>query len=93
MKPDITMTIIDVPCPDCGELSPEPIERIVHNDIIPCSLCAGLIDLSADEANRSSATRKAFGNRRLARAPCSTALIGRRVNNQPIESVGHLDLA
>jgi hypothetical protein len=37
MKPDVAMTIINVPCPNCGELSPEPIERIVHNDIIPCS--------------------------------------------------------
>ena len=47
MKPEIAATIINVPCPDCGELSPEPIERIVHNDVIPCSLCAGLIDLFA----------------------------------------------
>jgi len=35
MKPEIAATIINVPCPDCGELSPEPIERIVHNDVIP----------------------------------------------------------
>jgi hypothetical protein len=41
--------IIDVLCPDCGELSPEPIERVVQNDVIPCSLCGGLIDLSADD--------------------------------------------
>jgi len=41
--------IVQVPCPDCGELSPEPAERIVENDVIPCSLCGGLIDLSADE--------------------------------------------
>jgi endogenous inhibitor of DNA gyrase (YacG/DUF329 family) len=38
--------IVEVPCPDCGELSPEPIERVVGNDVIPCSLCGGLIDLS-----------------------------------------------
>jgi len=49
MNPDVAMTIINVPCPDCGELSPEPIERIVNNDVIPCSLCAGLIDLSTDD--------------------------------------------
>jgi endogenous inhibitor of DNA gyrase (YacG/DUF329 family) len=41
--------IVQVPCPDCGELSPEPVERVVENDVIPCSLCGGLIDLSADE--------------------------------------------
>jgi hypothetical protein len=49
MKPDLAAMVVNVPCPDCGELSPEPIERIVHNDVIPCSLCAGLIDLSAEE--------------------------------------------
>ena len=42
-------TIIQVPCPDCGELSPEPPERVAENDVIPCSLCGGLIDLSADD--------------------------------------------
>ena len=49
MKSNLTGIIIDVPCPDCGELSPEPIERVVQNDVIPCSLCGGLIDLSADD--------------------------------------------
>lgn len=49
MKLDLAATIINVPCPDCGELSPEPIERVVQNDVIPCSLCGGLIDLSADD--------------------------------------------
>ena len=39
---------IGIPCPDCNELSPEPIKRIVENDVIPCSLCGGLIDLSAE---------------------------------------------
>ena len=43
------MTIINVLCPYWGGLSPEPIQRIVHNDVIPCSLCGGLIDLSADD--------------------------------------------
>lgn len=41
--------IVEIPCPDCGQLSPEPIERIVSNDVIPCSICGGLIDL-ADES-------------------------------------------
>jgi uncharacterized Zn finger protein len=49
MKPDVPMNIINVPCPDCGQLSHEPIERVVHNDVIPCSLCGGLVDLSADD--------------------------------------------
>jgi endogenous inhibitor of DNA gyrase (YacG/DUF329 family) len=40
---------LQVPCPNCGELSPEPAERIAGNDVIPCSLCAGLIDLNADD--------------------------------------------
>ena len=48
MKSNLAGITIDVPCPDCGELSPEPIERLVHNDVIPCSLCCGLIDLSAE---------------------------------------------
>jgi hypothetical protein len=30
-------------------MSPEPPERIVQNDVIPCSICGGLIDLSVDE--------------------------------------------
>jgi endogenous inhibitor of DNA gyrase (YacG/DUF329 family) len=47
MNSDIAATIGKVPCPDCGELSPEPIERVVQNDVIPCSLCCGLIDPSA----------------------------------------------
>jgi hypothetical protein len=29
MKPGLFTKIINVPYPDCGELSPEPIERIV----------------------------------------------------------------
>jgi len=49
MKPDLALTIIEVPCPDCGELSPEPIERVALIDVIPCSLCGGLIDLAADD--------------------------------------------
>ena len=48
MAHDVDTTIVNVPCPDCGELSPEPIQRILENDVIPCSLCAGLIDLTAE---------------------------------------------
>lgn len=44
---DIYATI-GIPCPDCNELSPEPLKRVVENDVIPCSLCGGLIDLSAE---------------------------------------------
>jgi hypothetical protein len=40
---------VPVPCPDCGELSPEPIELVATNDVIMCSLCGGLIDLSVEE--------------------------------------------
>jgi hypothetical protein len=40
---------LPIPCPDCGELSPEPIERVASNDVIMCSLCGGLIDLSVEE--------------------------------------------
>jgi hypothetical protein len=40
---------LPIPCPDCGELSAEPIERVASNDVIPCSLCGGLIDLTADD--------------------------------------------
>jgi hypothetical protein len=49
MTPELKSMIANVPCPDCGQLSPEPIERIVENDVIPCSLCAGLIDLTVDD--------------------------------------------
>ncbi len=40
---------LPIPCPDCGELSNEPIERVATNDVIPCSLCGGLIDLAAED--------------------------------------------
>jgi len=39
---------LPIPCPDCGEFSNEPIEHVATNDIIPCSLCGGLIDLTAE---------------------------------------------
>lgn len=40
---------LEVPCPDCGERSREPIGRLLDNDAIPCSLCGGLIDLAAED--------------------------------------------
>jgi len=40
---------LPIPCPDCGELSPEPVDHVAANDVIMCSLCGGLIDLSAEE--------------------------------------------
>jgi hypothetical protein len=49
MKSDLAATIVKVPCPDCGELSPEPPERIVQIDVISCSLCGELIDLLFDD--------------------------------------------
>jgi hypothetical protein len=49
MTPDLKLMIVSVPCPDCGQFSQEPIERIVENDVIPCALCAGLIDLAAED--------------------------------------------
>ena len=44
---------VGVPCPDCGEISQEPAERVAANDVIPCSICGGLIDL-ADESCREA---------------------------------------
>jgi hypothetical protein len=41
-------TTIPVPCPDCGEMSNELIAHVVELDVIPCSLCGGLIDLAAE---------------------------------------------
>jgi hypothetical protein len=40
---------VPVPCPDCGELNPQPLEDVANNDVIMCSLCGGLIDLSVEE--------------------------------------------
>jgi uncharacterized Zn finger protein len=45
---DSDAATLPIPCPDCGELSNELIERVATNDIIPCSLCGGLIDLTAE---------------------------------------------
>ena len=55
MRPDLANMIVQVPCPDCGQMSPEPVERVVTNDVIPCSICGGLIDL-ADESCRQAVT-------------------------------------
>ena len=46
MSDDVTLP---VPCPDCSELSSEPIERLARFDVIPCSLCGGLIDLVSED--------------------------------------------
>ena len=59
MAPEIKNGTLEIPCPDCGELSPEPIERLVNNDVIPCSICGGLIDLSADNCRPLVAQAKA----------------------------------
>lgn len=46
---DRAKVVVRVPCPDCKELSPEPAERVAMHDVIPCSLCGGLIDLSSED--------------------------------------------
>ena len=40
---------VSVPCPDCGQGAVEPVQRVATIDMIPCSLCGGLIDLSASD--------------------------------------------
>ncbi len=57
-----TKAIVKVPCPDCGELSPEPVERVATHDVIPCSLCGGLIDLSVNECKEAVATARGFSS-------------------------------
>jgi endogenous inhibitor of DNA gyrase (YacG/DUF329 family) len=52
--------MLEVPCPNCGELSPEPAERIAGNDVIPCSFFADLIDLNADDCQSVVAQAKAI---------------------------------
>jgi hypothetical protein len=47
--PEIKDGKLAIPCPDCGEMSPEPIDRLLDNDVIPCSICGGLMDLSTEE--------------------------------------------
>ena len=48
-----------VPCPDCGELSHEPVERLATFDVIPCSLCGGLIDLTSEDCQAQVKQAKA----------------------------------
>jgi hypothetical protein len=43
------LVTVQVPCPECGELSLEPIAIVADNDVIPCSLYGGLIDLATEE--------------------------------------------
>ena len=53
---------IAVPCPECGQMTDEPVELVATNDIIPCSICQGLIDLSGDECREKVAlARKLAG--------------------------------
>ena len=40
---------VSVPCPECGQGSLEPVQRVAMIDVLPCSLCGGLIDLSASD--------------------------------------------
>ena len=52
-------TTLPVPCPDCGELTHEPIERLARFEVIPCSLCGGLIDLTTDDCRLVAEQAKA----------------------------------
>jgi hypothetical protein len=40
---------VSVPCPECGQGTVEPVHRVATIDVILCSLCGGLIDLSAGD--------------------------------------------
>jgi len=43
-------------------MTDEPVELVATNDIIPCSICQGLIDLSGDECREKVAlARKLAG--------------------------------
>jgi hypothetical protein len=59
MNQSQTKPVVHVPCPDCGELSPEAPDRVAKNEVIPCSLCGGLIDLCADECKEAVQQAKA----------------------------------
>jgi len=50
---------VSVPCSDCGQGSVEPVQRVATIEVIPCSLCAGLIDLSAGDCQAAVAQAKA----------------------------------
>ena len=63
-RTDADADTVSVPCPECGETSVEPVHRVATNDVVPCSLCGGLIDLSIEDCRAAVAQAKA----RLARA-------------------------
>jgi hypothetical protein len=46
---EIFEATLAIPCAECRELTHEPVARVANNDIIPCSLCGGLIDLAAED--------------------------------------------
>lgn len=49
---------LKVRCSDCGEETFELVEHIAGNDIIPCSICAGIINLGAPECQEAVAQAK-----------------------------------
>ena len=51
--------MVSVLCPECGQGSVEPVQRVATIDVIPCSLCGGLIDLSAKDCQAAVAQAKA----------------------------------
>jgi hypothetical protein len=51
--------VVSVPCPECGQGSIEPVQRVATIDVIPCSLCGGLIDLSAKDCQAAVEQAKA----------------------------------
>jgi hypothetical protein len=63
-KTEAGADMVSVPCPECGQASVEPVHRVATNDVIPCSLCGGLIDLSVEDCRPAVAQAKA----RVARA-------------------------
>lgn len=42
---DSKTATVKLTCASCGEVTEEPVERIVADDVIPCAICGGLIDL------------------------------------------------
>lgn len=38
----------------------EPVDRLLDNEVIPCSLCGGLMDLSAEECRKIVAEARAY---------------------------------
>ncbi len=61
MAPSPEMTV-KLTCASCGEVTEEPVERIVADDVIPCAICGGLIDLMDPQFREQvQAARKAAG--------------------------------